>query len=148
MILPLELIIYLDQYSTNHNILCLNKLINKEVKRSNNSEFWKSKYLIKTCELGIYKICLNPNDIISKYEYLRLIKQKDIVKYLYLITPHTPYNRSIKPSYSIDKTIILCGKKIKKYNKLGFIVPNSSFDINKFKIPKEFKQFDQSYLFV
>lgn len=82
MILPIKLIIIVDEYLDNHNILILNKSINKEIIYSNNSEYWKSKYLEKARQLNIYNIALNTSEsnFNSKYEYCRLIKLSEIIK--------------------------------------------------------------------
>lgn len=145
MILPLELIIYLDQYSTNRYILLLNKLINTEIKQSNNSQYWKNKYLEKTRELGISTMALNINDdnMIPKYEYARLINQAIIINNIRIFPPRGVLFRRKK---QIDDVINLFKQKKDNNIKIKFMLPYCSFDIKKFKIPKEFKFLDLSNL--
>lgn len=140
MILPIELIIYTDQYSTNHNILLLSKLINKKIKQSNNSQYWISKYLEKTFNLGISNLSLDVNNIISKYEYLRLIKQSNIIENMYIF-------------FKNDSDYYICSiikmYKIKDFSEwyLMFRRPYCSFNMNKLIIPKELNKFNVTKMY-
>lgn len=151
MVFPIELIIYIDQYIFNYNILYLNKQINKEIKQSNNSDFWKSKYLKKTKELHISKIALDTNHskINSKYEYIRLIKQSKIIKNLSIYNSNRCIinllsEEGIETTFDFTNKFIDHFLEIFNYKKINvpwsikFTFPECSFDIKKFKIPKEF----------
>lgn len=85
MILPIELIIIVDQYLNNHNILILNKLINREITQSNNLEYWKFKYLESINKISITKYALDFDKYNSniKYEYIRVIKYSQILQQFY-----------------------------------------------------------------
>lgn len=136
MILPIELIIYIDEFCINPNILKLNKLINKEIRQSNNSIHWKSKYLEKINELNIsqFKLDINQVNFNSKYEYNRLLKQTSIIKNMYARSILCPSFRY----YFID------GLDIQNFEDwyIEIDFPECAFNMNKFKIPKEFNKFN------
>lgn len=135
MILPIELIIIVDEYLDNHNISILNKLINKEITYANNLDFWKSKYLEKMNKLYLSSsgLDLSQNKYNSKYEYVRIIKQFETIK---------KFSNFLFWMYFDFQDYIDILNILIKYNtwKVEINMDDNLFVINKFKNLKEFNR--------